>query len=258
MERSHSSSGSTSSNSSTGTIRGTPSNSTYNPPSSNGEENNLAEGFYAQNQAGETPTSNRRMGMNGNGTNGNGSNSIMPTPKPAAPSTLRSTINNNNNNSPQTPHSQQGQTQFTGIQTGQGNNPFASSASASAGMNGGGTAAGAAAGYRMIAGLRDSAASNANNNSNANPNSNSESNNNNNNNNHNQYQPPQPGENPSQSYITSPQSQTNGNEPWGSPFPSLHLWPINETFVMKMIALSGNQRVRSRNRCLFRARCALR
>lgn len=33
-------------------------------------------------------------------------------------------------------------------------------------------------------------------------------------------------------------SQSNGEaRPWGSPFPSLHLWPLNETFTTKMIHL---------------------
>lgn len=33
---------------------------------------------------------------------------------------------------------------------------------------------------------------------------------------------------------------------WGSPFPSLHLWPLNETFVMKMIHLPSGQKVSTR------------
>lgn len=32
--------------------------------------------------------------------------------------------------------------------------------------------------------------------------------------------------------------------PWGAPFPSLHLWPLNETFVMKMIHLPAGQRIK--------------
>jgi len=40
------------------------------------------------------------------------------------------------------------------------------------------------------------------------------------------------------------QSQPNGNgAPWGGPFPALHLWPIHDTFVMKMIHLPDQQRV---------------
>ncbi|TXT05583.1 uncharacterized protein COLE_06903 [Cutaneotrichosporon oleaginosum] len=34
------------------------------------------------------------------------------------------------------------------------------------------------------------------------------------------------------------------NAPWGGPFPSLHLWPIQDTFQMKMIHLPGGQRVK--------------
>jgi hypothetical protein len=30
---------------------------------------------------------------------------------------------------------------------------------------------------------------------------------------------------------------------WGGPFPSLHLWPIQDTFQMKMIHLPDQQRV---------------
>ncbi|ORY21745.1 hypothetical protein BCR39DRAFT_552966 [Naematelia encephala] len=38
---------------------------------------------------------------------------------------------------------------------------------------------------------------------------------------------------------------TNGHSaPWGSPFPSLHLWPIQETFQMKMIHLPEGQRIK--------------
>jgi hypothetical protein len=39
-------------------------------------------------------------------------------------------------------------------------------------------------------------------------------------------------------------SQSN-NLTWGAPFPSLHLWPMNETFVMKMIHLPPGQKVSS-------------
>ncbi|KAJ9100510.1 hypothetical protein QFC21_003550 [Naganishia friedmannii] len=39
------------------------------------------------------------------------------------------------------------------------------------------------------------------------------------------------------------QAQQNQNVPWGGPFPSLHLWPLNETFVMKMIHLPPGERV---------------
>lgn len=34
-------------------------------------------------------------------------------------------------------------------------------------------------------------------------------------------------------------------QPWGGPFPSLHLWPIQDTFQMKMIHLPAGQRVRT-------------
>ncbi|KAJ9122277.1 hypothetical protein QFC22_001697 [Naganishia vaughanmartiniae] len=40
------------------------------------------------------------------------------------------------------------------------------------------------------------------------------------------------------------QAQQNQNVPWGGPFPSLHLWPLNETFVMKMIHLPPSERVK--------------
>ncbi|WVF69585.1 hypothetical protein IAT40_004363 [Kwoniella sp. CBS 6097] len=37
----------------------------------------------------------------------------------------------------------------------------------------------------------------------------------------------------------------NGNNlPWGAPFPSLHLWPLQDTFVMKMIHLPEGQRIK--------------
>jgi hypothetical protein len=60
---------------------------------------------------------------------------------------------------------------------------------------------------------------------------------------------------PQASTVTS---QTNGNatqngssststnsqqQPWGGPFPSLHLWPIQDTFQMKMIHLPEQARV---------------
>ena len=32
-------------------------------------------------------------------------------------------------------------------------------------------------------------------------------------------------------------------QPWGGPFPSLHLWPIQDTFQMKMIHLPAGQKV---------------
>ena len=35
----------------------------------------------------------------------------------------------------------------------------------------------------------------------------------------------------------------HGQAPWGGPFPSLHMWPIHETFAMKMIHLPDQQRV---------------
>jgi hypothetical protein len=42
-------------------------------------------------------------------------------------------------------------------------------------------------------------------------------------------------------------AQSNGGQrdgvQWGGPFPSLHLWPIQETFTMKMIHLPEGQRV---------------
>ncbi|KAI5453359.1 hypothetical protein NCC49_005838 [Naganishia albida] len=41
-----------------------------------------------------------------------------------------------------------------------------------------------------------------------------------------------------------PQAQAQGSFPWGGPFPSLHLWPLNETFVMKMIHLPPGERVK--------------
>ncbi|WVQ98264.1 hypothetical protein IAU59_005387 [Kwoniella sp. CBS 9459] len=34
------------------------------------------------------------------------------------------------------------------------------------------------------------------------------------------------------------------NLPWGGPFPSLHLWPLQDTFVMKMIHLPDGQRIK--------------
>ena len=34
-----------------------------------------------------------------------------------------------------------------------------------------------------------------------------------------------------------------GGPAWGGPFPSLHLWPLNETFVLKMIHLPEGQKV---------------
>lgn len=36
---------------------------------------------------------------------------------------------------------------------------------------------------------------------------------------------------------------TSNGVPWGAPFPSLHLWPIEDTFAMKMIHLPEGQRV---------------
>ncbi|WRT64575.1 uncharacterized protein IL334_001507 [Kwoniella shivajii] len=52
---------------------------------------------------------------------------------------------------------------------------------------------------------------------------------------------------PSQSYLNQNQGgqgQANGNLPWGGPFPSLHLWPLQDTFVMKMIHLPEGQRIK--------------
>ncbi|KAJ9093922.1 hypothetical protein QFC19_008155 [Naganishia cerealis] len=40
------------------------------------------------------------------------------------------------------------------------------------------------------------------------------------------------------------QTQQNQTTPWGGPFPSLHLWPLNETFVMKMIHLPPGERIK--------------
>ncbi|OCF44842.1 hypothetical protein I317_01331 [Kwoniella heveanensis CBS 569] len=41
------------------------------------------------------------------------------------------------------------------------------------------------------------------------------------------------------------QGTTNANGlPWGAPFPSLHLWPLQDTFVMKMIHLPEGQRIK--------------
>jgi len=39
------------------------------------------------------------------------------------------------------------------------------------------------------------------------------------------------------------QGSNSNNLPWGAPFPSLHLWPIEDTFAMKMIHLPEAQRV---------------
>ncbi|WVW78216.1 hypothetical protein I302_100167 [Kwoniella bestiolae CBS 10118] len=52
---------------------------------------------------------------------------------------------------------------------------------------------------------------------------------------------------PSQSYVNQNQGQggqANGGVPWGGPFPSLHLWPLQDTFVMKMIHLGEGQRIK--------------
>ncbi|WWC86694.1 uncharacterized protein L201_001571 [Kwoniella dendrophila CBS 6074] len=55
---------------------------------------------------------------------------------------------------------------------------------------------------------------------------------------------------PSQSYLAQSQGpqgqggQNNGGLPWGAPFPSLHLWPLQDTFVMKMIHLPEGQRIK--------------
>ncbi|WWD21686.1 hypothetical protein CI109_106172 [Kwoniella shandongensis] len=35
-----------------------------------------------------------------------------------------------------------------------------------------------------------------------------------------------------------------GGTPWGGPFPSLHLWPLQDTFAMKMIHLPDGQRIK--------------
>lgn len=46
-----------------------------------------------------------------------------------------------------------------------------------------------------------------------------------------------------QQQQTQNQTQT-AQPPWGGPFPSLHLWPLNETFVMKMIHLPPSERIK--------------
>jgi hypothetical protein len=46
-----------------------------------------------------------------------------------------------------------------------------------------------------------------------------------------------------QTRITPALMSSNGNQSWGAPFPSLHLWPLQETFSMKMIHLPDHQRV---------------
>ncbi|OXG99127.1 hypothetical protein C370_07444, partial [Cryptococcus neoformans A1-35-8] len=38
--------------------------------------------------------------------------------------------------------------------------------------------------------------------------------------------------------------QAQGGEQWGGPFPSLHLWPLQDTFQMKMIHLPEGQRIK--------------
>ncbi|ODO08541.1 hypothetical protein L198_00271 [Cryptococcus wingfieldii CBS 7118] len=38
--------------------------------------------------------------------------------------------------------------------------------------------------------------------------------------------------------------QPQGGEQWGGPFPSLHLWPLQDTFQMKMIHLPEGQRIK--------------
>ncbi|WWC59685.1 uncharacterized protein I303_102247 [Kwoniella dejecticola CBS 10117] len=55
---------------------------------------------------------------------------------------------------------------------------------------------------------------------------------------------------PSQSYLNQnhggqgQNGQGNNGLPWGGPFPSLHLWPLQDTFVMKMIHLPEGQRIK--------------
>lgn len=44
-------------------------------------------------------------------------------------------------------------------------------------------------------------------------------------------------------HSSGPNSGGGGEVPWGAPFPSLHLWPIQDTFQMKMIHLPEGQRV---------------
>lgn len=44
-------------------------------------------------------------------------------------------------------------------------------------------------------------------------------------------------------HSTGLNSGGGGEVPWGAPFPSLHLWPIQDTFQMKMIHLPEGQRV---------------
>ncbi|KAK1921779.1 cell cycle arrest in response to pheromone-related protein [Papiliotrema laurentii] len=46
------------------------------------------------------------------------------------------------------------------------------------------------------------------------------------------------------SQSTAPGTQSASNLPWGGPFPSLHLWPIQDTFAMKMIHLPEGQRIK--------------
>lgn len=41
--------------------------------------------------------------------------------------------------------------------------------------------------------------------------------------------------------VGGPRGQ--GGEPWGGPFPSLHLWPLQNTFETKMIHLPDGQKV---------------
>ncbi|OXG75109.1 hypothetical protein C350_05288 [Cryptococcus neoformans MW-RSA36] len=45
-------------------------------------------------------------------------------------------------------------------------------------------------------------------------------------------------------HSTGPNSGGGGEVPWGAPFPSLHLWPIQDTFQMKMIHLPEGQRIK--------------
>ena len=39
------------------------------------------------------------------------------------------------------------------------------------------------------------------------------------------------------------QNAGQGNVPWGGPFPALHMWPLHDTFQMKMIHLPQGEKV---------------
>ena len=42
---------------------------------------------------------------------------------------------------------------------------------------------------------------------------------------------------------SGPGAGGQGQGPWGGPFPALHLWPLHDTFQMKMIHLPAGERV---------------